>query len=81
MIRPLHSNFVIEKIKEEETATGLRYATAKPKAKAKVLAIPQGEDEIKVGDFVVIDKNMPYDLPIDGVMYTFITRDDIFAIL
>ena len=81
MLKPLHEFFVIETIVEKESASGLIMTNAKAKSKAKVLAIPKSEDEVQVGDFIVIDKGMPYTILIDGEEYTVISKEDVFGIL
>lgn len=81
MITPLHSFFVIETESVTKSASGLIMAATKLKAKAKVLAVPKNEEDVKVGDTILIDKGMPYTIEVDGQQYTVISKDDVFGIL
>jgi co-chaperonin GroES (HSP10) len=80
MLRPLHEFFVIELDVQNETDSGI-ITSGKPKAKAKVISVPRNEEDVKAGDFIVIDKNMPYTIVVDGTEITVISKEDVFGVI
>ena len=81
MVRPLHEFFVIELDNQKETDSGIIIPSGKAKAKAKVLAVPMKEEDVKVGDYIVIDSNLPYAITVDGETITVISKEDVFGVI
>ena len=91
-LKPLSNRVVIKFIEAEEKSHGGRSLTAAAQEKpqiAEVVAIGPGKVEdgilvpmtVKLGDKVIASKYAGTSVKLDGVEYTILSEDDIYAIV
>ena len=87
-LRPTADNIVLKQTEAEETTSSgiiLAAATKEKPAIYAVVAVGPGTKDtemlVKVGDKVVVSKNVGTDVTLDKVDYKFVKQDEILAIV
>jgi co-chaperonin GroES (HSP10) len=83
MFKPLHSFFVIDVIKREETTkSGILISNGvKPTSEAIIVYDNPNYPELKIGDKILIERYAPLEINTSDGNYTIIDYESIFGII
>lgn len=81
-LRPLGARVVAVRLEAEETLKGgiiLPDSAKKKQETVRIVAVAKDEENLKVGDHVLIDKYAGQEVEVDGTEYVIVKTEDVIA--